>query len=111
MGENFRLRKIQKGFTLVEILVAVAIIVIFVAASVPLMSVSTRGIIDSGEKSIATYTIQEEMEVAINDPTYNFYQEGELKIPFSNASGTYYTLLIDSVGVIKINSVVYIKEQ
>ncbi len=52
----------QKGFSLIEILVAMVILAIFIAASAPLLSSSYKGIMMSGEKSVDTYISQKELE-------------------------------------------------
>ncbi len=49
----------QEGFSLAEILAAVALLAIFLAASAPLLTSSFKGIMDSGGKSKSIYAAQQ----------------------------------------------------
>ncbi|HZK24964.1 MAG TPA: Calx-beta domain-containing protein [Oscillospiraceae bacterium] len=55
----------KRGMTLVEVLVALVIIVIMIAALVPLFSSSYGGIFVAGRRSSAKFYVQEEIEKAI----------------------------------------------
>ncbi len=68
----------KKGFSLVEIIVAMALLSLFVAVSIPLLSISFEGIMWGGDKSKLTYeaqTLLEDMEE---------YDEGTITIVFSD---------------------------
>lgn len=55
----------NKGFTLVEVLVALSIITIIVISFTALLTSSYVNIISAGKKSLASYSVQEEMEERI----------------------------------------------
>lgn len=55
----------NSGFSLVEILVALAIIALFVTVSVPLFSGSVERIMWAGEESEEAYKVQEDMDRSI----------------------------------------------
>lgn len=60
-----------KGISLLEIVVALALLAIFVAAFTPLIVNSYEAIMWSGEKSVAVYEKQEQMEAKIISDAYN----------------------------------------
>mgnify|MGYP001334066919 CR=1 FL=1 len=99
----------KKGFSLVEVLVAMAIFSIFIAASVSLFTTSFEGIMESGGKSKNIYEDQKVLEENIDDETFDDYDEqGNFKIFFSNESGDSFTVEIDDVGFINEGSLTYI---
>ena len=59
-NNNIYLR--QKGFTLIEIVVTIAILGIMVVAFLPLLSNSTSGIFRSGQRGYALYQAQTKIE-------------------------------------------------
>ncbi|MBU3153368.1 prepilin-type N-terminal cleavage/methylation domain-containing protein [Clostridium estertheticum] len=68
MIKNKNYLKNEKGFTLIEIIISIAILGII---SIAFLSVFTSGIVgisNSGKKSIAHYTAQDQIESNINDP-------------------------------------------
>ena len=64
------------GFTLVEVLVAAAILVIVVVALSGLLLQGYRAMGKAGKKSENLHLAQEEMEAAIADPDYDPGEEG-----------------------------------
>lgn len=60
--------KDEKGFTMVEVLIALAILVIIIAAFTALFTTGARGIFSAGRKSNALFEAQNEMD--------NFIAEG-----------------------------------
>ncbi|MDW7651432.1 MAG: Calx-beta domain-containing protein [Bacillota bacterium] len=58
-------RLTEDGFTLIEILVAIAILAIMIAALTPLFISSFTGIFTAGRKSGTQYLVQQEIEKAI----------------------------------------------
>ena len=71
-----RYLKNRGGFTLVEVLVAAAILVIVVAALSGLLLQGYRVMGKAGKKSENLHLAQEEMEAAIADPDYDPGEEG-----------------------------------
>ncbi len=78
MGKTKGTTLLIKGFSLVEILVAMAILSIFIAASVPLLTGSFERVMWGGEKSEFSYRAQSEVEEGsmpepeVPDPTGTF---------------------------------------
>ncbi len=66
----------RKGFTLVEVLVAAAILVIVVAALSGLLLQGYRAMGKAGKKSENLHLAQEDMEAAISDPDYDPGKDG-----------------------------------
>ena len=60
----------KQGFSLVEVVAATAILLLAVLAISGIMMTSLRATSSAGEKSVTTYSLQEEMEKAISDPDY-----------------------------------------
>lgn len=84
--------KNQKGFSLVEIIVAMAILALFTAVSVPLFSSSFSNITWVGEKSEVTYDAQKRIVEGEGEVT-----TGTLTIRFANVPGGPEDLVIDEV--------------
>lgn len=63
---NFKINQ-EKGFTLVEVLVAIVILLIVVISFTTLFSSSYKGIAGSGQRSEALFGIQEEIESNLED--------------------------------------------
>ena len=70
----------DRGFTLVEVLVALTILTIIVISFTTLFTSSYVNIISAGNKSQATYNVQKEMEERIADELAT--DVGDLQIPF-----------------------------
>lgn len=85
MVTMLRNRTFQKnnGFTLVEVLVALSIITIIVISFTTLLASSYVNIISAGKKSLASYSVQEEMEERIAHEQAT--DVGDLQIPFPKA--------------------------
>ncbi len=64
------------GFTLVEVLVAAAILVIVVAALSGLLVQGYRVMGKAGKKSETLHLAQEDMEAAVSDPDYDPGEDG-----------------------------------
>jgi prepilin-type N-terminal cleavage/methylation domain-containing protein len=67
MSKGINNNKSQKGFTLIEVILAIAILAII---SVAFLTMFTRGIVgikNSGKKSTSHYTAQSQIESNIND--------------------------------------------
>lgn len=62
--------KDDRGYTLIEVVVASAVFLIVVLAISGLMLGSFRSFTSAGSRSKATHNTQEEMELAIFDPEY-----------------------------------------
>lgn len=75
-----------KGFTIVEIIVALAIITIVVIASVSLFSHSIFGIYTAGHISEELFDAQGEMEEAILTNIVSEEEEEDMPIPFPGVS-------------------------
>lgn len=60
--------KNEKGFTLVEVLIAIVILLIIVISFTALFSSSYRGIAGSGQRSAALFGVQEDLERDLKDP-------------------------------------------
>lgn len=73
------------GFTLVEVLVAAAILVIVVTALSGLLLQGYRSMNRAGKKSENLHHAQEEMEAAIADPDYDPEEEGSEEVELSRA--------------------------
>jgi len=58
--------KNQEGFTLVEIIVALTILMIFLFSFMTLFTTSITGIFGAGEKTSALFTAQKDMDNAID---------------------------------------------
>lgn len=59
----------EKGFTLIELIIAIAILAIVSVAFLPMFSTAMIGISGAGKKSAAHYTAQNQMESTISDST------------------------------------------
>lgn len=71
--------KQRDGFSLVELLIAVAILGIVSVALLPLFSTSMQGIVTAGKKSTALYTYQKTLEEEIQDNSTGLLQNMPLK--------------------------------
>jgi len=75
----------EKGFTLVEVLIAVFILLIIVIAFTTLFTSSFQGITSSGSRSETLFGLQENIEGDINDPGAEFI--GNVSIEFTEGDG------------------------
>lgn len=73
----------QKGFSLVELIIAIAILGLIAAAVIPLLSISYRGIIQSGSRSVDIYQDQATLESQIEDPNFSGTNLGDLTLVFT----------------------------
>ncbi|KAB2951655.1 prepilin-type N-terminal cleavage/methylation domain-containing protein [Heliorestis acidaminivorans] len=88
--------KNSRGLTLVELLVALAILSIIVVAYLSLFTISYQGIFHSGHKSNALFEGQEVIDKIIRNPNYtapgvtktDHPISNPIKIPLSALSGT-----------------------
>lgn len=56
------MRKKNKGFTLVELIVAMFIITLVVTSIIPMLLIGYKQIISSGKKNVSIYTTQKQVE-------------------------------------------------
>ncbi len=75
----------EKGFTLVEVLIAVFILLIIVIAFTTLFTSSFRGITSSGSRSETLFSLQEDIERNIDDAGAEFI--GNVNIEFTDGDG------------------------
>ena len=74
----------QKGFSLIEIIIAMVIFALVVVTLAPLLGMNFKQIIASGNRSIATYASQEDIE----DTTVTGTSAGAITLKFTGNSGT-----------------------
>ncbi|MBF7082134.1 prepilin-type N-terminal cleavage/methylation domain-containing protein [Desulfallas sp. Bu1-1] len=72
----------KKGFSILEVLVAISILVIIVFTFTTLFSAGFSGIFSAGRKSEALYKVQKEMENAIINKSGNNVTDGTISISF-----------------------------
>jgi prepilin-type N-terminal cleavage/methylation domain-containing protein len=77
--------KQEKGFTLVEVLIAVLILLMIVITFTTLFTSSYKGITSSGSRSETLFGLQENIESDIKDPGADYI--GNLNIVFTEGSG------------------------
>lgn len=94
----------HKGFSLVEIIVAVALLAIFVAATTSLLNVSFKGIMDSGEKSKLNYNAQQVLEEQIRNNAID--RNTNFEILFSTGAGENFLMRINDAGIVEEGSLV-----
>ncbi|GAB6182086.1 hypothetical protein JCM14036_34050 [Desulfotomaculum defluvii] len=83
-----------KGFTLMEIMIAMSVIAIIIAAFAPLLSSSYSAIFSAGRQSNTLYTIQQKLESDIAG--YDNTGEETLNLYFTN-----FTLNVQGAKIIK----------
>lgn len=108
MRKNISLLLIQKGFSLIEVLIAIFVLAIILVATVSIFATSYMGIIYSGHESKEIYNIQQQLEEKINNSDYDF--EGNIKMFFMDDNGQSYPIPSEGidVGIIKQGSLMYI---
>ncbi len=79
----------QKGFTLVELLIAISILMVIIFSFTLLFTTSFSGIFGAGRKSEALFRAQEEMDNKIASGLEEQYDETTLEIKFD-----YLTLIV-----------------
>ena len=91
-----KILKSEQGFTLVEVIVALAILMIIVFAFTQLFTTSFSGIFVAGRKSESLFNVQADMDNAINDGVIT---DGgsTLVVPFINTDD----IVSDDGGVIE----------
>lgn len=70
----------DKGFTLIEVIVSIAILGILAATFIPILSNQYISIIKTGKKSEATYLAVEEVEKRIEREEYTEVEEAKSKL-------------------------------
>ncbi|MBU5677589.1 type II secretion system GspH family protein [Alkaliphilus sp. MSJ-5] len=78
----------QKGFTLVEIIITLAVIGLVIVILSTLYVNSYKLIIYSGEKVQVVYDLQKQVEYIIGDQSYDVGESKTLHISFPNISRT-----------------------
>ncbi|ACA59474.1 prepilin-type N-terminal cleavage/methylation domain-containing protein [Candidatus Desulforudis audaxviator] len=106
MRGKSRFPSTHRGFSLVEIIVAVALLAIFIAAAAVLLSASFKGIMDSGEKSRLIYHTQQVLEEKIS--RNDVARKADFEISFSTRTGDNYLMRIDDAGIVEEGSLVCI---
>ncbi len=84
----------QKGFTLVELLIAISILMMIIFSFTLLFTTSFSGIFGAGRKSEALFRAQEEMDNKIASGLEEQYDETNLTIVFDE-------LLLEVTGEVK----------
>jgi len=78
--------KKQEGFTLVEIIVALAILVIVVFSFTTLYSTTFSGIFRAGDKSKALFEAQDQMDTSISKGFPDVTEDSKLTIDFDKVT-------------------------
>ena len=68
----------EKGFTLVEVVVSIALVGILAITFIPILSAQYINIYKSGDKSKATYDAMEKVEERVSDPEVYKEQTGDV---------------------------------
>ncbi len=79
----FSIKNSQGGFSLIEVMIAMVIMLIIISAFTVLFTSSFTGIFRAGSKSESLYRAQAEMDHAINSGDVG--EMSSLKIPFNGA--------------------------
>ena len=75
----------KSGFTLIEVIVSIAILGILAVTFIPILSSQYVSIVGTGKKTTATYSAVEEVEKKIKDSdSYADFDDKTLKIKFTN---------------------------
>lgn len=91
----------QKGFSLVEIIISLAILAMFTTASVPLVLGCLKKIMVVGEKSQVTFKVQDDLERSIIDKNVVGDPIKEITLSFKKKdNGDSEEMKISNVGVI-----------
>jgi len=80
--------KKEEGFTIIEVLIALTILVIIIFSFTTLYTTSFTGIFRAGDKSEALFDLQEEIDNAIAEGPSSEFEEATLTIKFDNEEVT-----------------------
>ena len=99
--------KKTKAFTLIEVLLALAILGIVLVVMIPFLASGVKGIMESGEKSADVFQNQALLETQVNDVSVIPEDLANTTFLFSNTTGTK-TMTIENSVKYEQASLVYI---